>query len=81
MACYVIIGSVLSCVLACASIAWVSTLGGDKILTSRSYKSSIHLQIDEKSGDFIHIFELLKNRNKLLYDVIRKAEHTKYLRM
>ncbi len=79
---HAIVGSVLSCMLAYASI--VSLFMSDKSnngLIACNYRSSIHLQIDEKNGSFIPISDLLQKRNKLLHTVMKKARYTRHMRI
>ena len=69
----VIVCSVLSCSLACASIVGFFMSGGsNNDLISYNYSPSIHFQIDEKNGSFIPISDLLKNRNKLLHTIMKR---------
>ena len=70
---YAIVGSVLSCMLAGASILSVVMSDGNNIkLINRDHKPSIYFQIDEKNGSFIPISDLLKNRNKLLHTIMKR---------
>ena len=70
---YAIVGSVLSCMLAGASILSVVMSDGNNIkFINRDYKPSIYFQIDEKNGSFIPISDLLKNRNKLLHTIMKR---------
>lgn len=79
---YTIVGSILSCMLACASIVGFFKLSGieEELILAR-YMPSIHFQLDEKSGSFIPIFDLLKSRNKLLHTVIKEVKHTRHMRI
>lgn len=76
---HAIIGSILSCMLACASIVGFFMSDNSESLMIYTYRPSIHFQIDEKNGSFIPISDLLKNRNKLLHTIMREARHVRHM--
>lgn len=79
---HAIVGSILSCMLACASIVGLFMSGGSNNgLIACNYRPSIHFQIDEKNGSFIPISDLLQNRNKLLHTIMKEARYTRHMRI